>query len=322
MSKIRVGILRGGVDSEFTVSLKTGAHVMENLPKEDYFPVDIFVDRSGVWHVGGLPKEPSEVAGQIDVIFNALHGKYGEDGKVQQILDAHKIPYTGSKIQSSALGMNKILAKEAVKKHGIKSPYHQLINRDEFKGVNPHDLFRKTLVPVVIKVSTGGSSLGVSFAQNMDELWKGVNEAFKYGDIVMLEQYIKGREATVGVVDNFRNQEHYALLPTEIEWPAKKNVWGYEDKYSGETLERCPGRFSDKEKRELERLAVLAHKVIGARHYSRSDFIVTPRDIYFLEINTLPGLTSESLLPKAFASTGATFPQFLDHVIKLALENK
>lgn len=322
MSKIRVGVLRGGVDGEYEVSLKTGAHVMGNLPKDIYKPVDIFVDRDGVWHIGGLPKQPDHVAAVVDVVFNALHGAYGEDGKVQQILETHRIPYTGSGIQPSAVGMNKILTKEAVKKCGIKSPYHQLITKEEFESSNPRDLFWQTLVPVVIKVSAGGSSLGVSFAQTMEELWEGINEAFNYGDTVMLEQYIKGKETTVGVIDEFRGKEHYALLPVEIEWPSENNIWGYEDKYSGETFEYCPGRFSDDEKRELERLAILAHKAIGARHYSRSDFIVSPRGIYFLEINTLPGLTPESLLPKALAATGATFPQFLDHVIKLAMNDE
>ncbi|MEK7614274.1 MAG: D-alanine--D-alanine ligase [Patescibacteria group bacterium] len=321
MSQIRVGVLRGGMGDEYDISLKTGAEVLMHLPKETYKPVDIFVDRDGVWHVNGLPREHGEINHMVDVVWNALHGEYGEDGKVQQILEAHGVPYTGSRVQPSAVGMNKILAKETVKKYGVESPYYQTITREEYEGSNPHELFRRVLLPVVGKPLSGGSSLGTFFADNMEDLWAGVLESLEHGDTVILEQYIKGREATVSVVDDLRGMDYYALLPIEIERLPGSKVWGYEEKYNGETVERCPGRFSSSEKKELEQLATLAHQVIGARHYSRSDFIVNKDGIYFLEINTLPGLTSESLMPKALEAIGMSFPQFLDHIIKLALKS-
>jgi len=319
MSKLRVGVLRGGPGGEYEVSLKTGAHVMEHLPKETYHPVDIFIDKNGIWHIQGLERSPGEISGMVDVVFNALHGEYGEDGKVQQILEAHKIPYTGSGIQPSAVGMNKILAKEMARKFGIKVPYHQTITREEYESSTPYELFRKILLPVVIKPLSGGSSVGTSLARTSDELEEGIENALRHGETVILEQHIRGREATVGVVDEFRGRKYYALIPIEIERPRSNDIWNYEDKYSGATREHCPGHFTSSDKKELERLAILAHEAIGARHYSRSDFILSPRGIYFLEINTLPGLTKESLVPRALSAAGATMPQFLDHLIKLAL---
>ncbi len=320
MSKIRVGVLRGGMGGEYDVSLKTGAYVILNLPKEKYVPIDIFVGKDGAWHTRGEVRQPDEIAQMVDVVWNALHGEYGEDGKVQQTLEAHKIPYTGSQIIASAVGMNKTLAKEAVKKAGIKIPYQRFITREEYETTNPLDLFRAVFMPVVIKPPAGGSSLGISFAQTSEELWEGIKEAFDYADEIILEQHILGREATVGVVEGFRGRKYYTLMPIEIERKNKNHVWGYEEKYSGNTPLHCPGRFSDEEKKELERLTVLAHEAIGARHYSRSDFIISPRGIYFLEINTLPGLTATSLVPMALNSAGAKMSEFLDHVISLALK--
>ncbi len=121
MNKIRIGVLRGGPSSEYEVSLKTGSSVLNNLP-EKYSPVDIFIDKKGGWYIQGIPHEPHEAFKKVDAIFNALHGEYGEDGNVQKILDTFSIPYTGSKTVSSAIGMNKALAKNIFKSHGIKTP--------------------------------------------------------------------------------------------------------------------------------------------------------------------------------------------------------
>ncbi|MBC7836866.1 ATP-grasp domain-containing protein, partial [Acetobacteraceae bacterium] len=133
-----------------------------------------------------------------------------------------------------------------------------------------------------------------------------------------VEEFIKGKEATVGVVDNFRGEKFYALMPVEIVPPPSREFFDYHAKYSGESTERVPGNFTHSEKEELMYLAKRAHETLGLSHYSRSDFIVSKRGIYFLEINTLPGLTGESLLPKALAAGGSKLPEFLDHVITLA----
>jgi D-alanine-D-alanine ligase len=155
-------------------------------------------------------------------------------------------------------------------------------------------------------------------ADNFHALQHALERAFAVSPQALVEEFIKGREATVGVIDNFRNQKTYALMPVEIVPPAGHSFFSYDAKYGGQSLERCPGHFTDVEKQELERLAKLVHEALELKHYSRSDFIISRRGIYFLEVNTLPGLTQESLLPKALHAVGASMSHFLDHVIALA----
>jgi D-alanine-D-alanine ligase len=148
-----------------------------------------------------------------------------------------------------------------------------------------------------------------------------LEKALKYSDVIIVEEFIKGKEATCGVVENFRGQMIYPLFPVEIIKPKDFEFFGYDAKYSGESSEACPGNFSEKEKKTIQDMAVEAHRILGLRHYSRSDFIVSPkRGVYILEVNTLPGLTKESLLPKSLEAAGCSLSNFLDHVITLALE--
>ncbi len=319
MSKLRVAVVRGGPGHEYDVSLQTGESVLKHLP-EHYEARDILVDKSGTWHHGGLPFSPREISRHADVVFNAMHGEYGEDGQVQRLLDTTAVPYTGSGAYASAVGMNKEIAKDIFRKVGLRVPLGKLLRRaDGAAATLAKQIFESIPPPWVIKPADRGSSVGLYLAKNFAELVSALEECFKYSDRVLVEEYIKGREATVGVLDHFRDQTHYALPPIEIRRPGGTDVWTYNDKYNGATEEICPGNFSQEEKRELEYLARVAHQALGMRHYSRSDFIISPRGIYLLETNSLPGLTSESLLPKALSAVGCSYPDFLDHVIQLAL---
>lgn len=324
MSKLRVGVIRGGPSSEYDVSLKTGKSVLENLSQK-YQPMDIFIDKEGTWHVEGLPHEPHEAFKKVDIIFNAMHGEYGEDGKVQQILDTHSIPYTGSRSFGSAMAMNKSKAKTIFHQHGIKSPYHRVlkINPKEDIEALALELFRSFPMPLIIKPISAGSSVGVYLGKDFPSLYDGLFKTSQSFSDLLIEEYIAGREATVGVIDNFRNQSIYSLPVIEIKPPKENIFFDLDAKYSGMTEEICPGNFSLSEKDQLQELAKAAHQALGLRHYSRSDFIVTPRrGIFILETNTLPGLTSESLFPKALNAVGSNLPDFLDHVLQQALEGK
>ncbi len=323
MDKARVGVLRGGMSHEYEVSLATGGSVLRHLPA-GYHSQDILIDREGVWHLSGLPTAPARIARQVDVFFNALHGEYGEDGKIQQILDGLGVPYTGSGSVSSALGMNKEAAKNIFRQAGLKVSPGMVVRQtvDSESALVAREVFKTISPPWVVKPNDRGSSVGLSFVRTMKELAEAIELAWQVSPTILVEHYLRGREATCGVIDGFRGQEHYALPPIEIRRPAGKLVWDYKDKYSGETQEICPGNFSDKEKQDIEALSVVAHKALGLRHYSRSDFIITPHGTYLLETNSLPGLTDESLLPKALKAVGCSYPNFLDHVIKLALEGR
>lgn len=322
MHRIRVGVIRGGPSNEYEVSLKTGATVLNHLPQDKYNPREIFIDKNSTWYVNGIPLLPHEALTHVDVVFNALHGQYGEDGKLQHILERHKIPFTGSGSFSSALGMNKKLSKEIYKKSKLKTPQFRLIESIDNINQQVYDIFRAFPLPLVVKPVSSGSSVGISLVRDFNSFETAIREAFKHSDAVIIEEFIQGKEATCGVIDEYRNMPFYALPPIEIR-PHEGTFFDYEAKYEGKSDEIVPGNFTDEEKKEIERLAIEAHKNLGLRHYSRSDFIIHPhRGIFILETNTLPGLTEESLLPKALNAVGATLSHFLDHVLQLALSRK
>lgn len=322
MQKTRVAVLRGGPSTEYDVSLKSGASALTHL-KDRHDVYDILIDKKGIWHYQGIPITPDELSRKVDVVVNAMHGEYGEDGKVQIVLERHNIPYTGSNSFSSAVGMNKAMTKSVFAQHGIKTPHHILVHKNDMTEEGVHKLFRSFPHPSIVKPSVGGSSIGVTLVKSYNDLLQGLHKAFEHCDTVVMEEFIDGKEATVGVVNNFRGEELYSLIPVEIRKPKESAFFDYEAKYSGKSEEICPGNFTSDEKTTLQKIAQQIHKALGLRHYSRSDFIVHPkRGIYALEVNTLPGLTSESLLPKSLASVGCTLPEFLDHLVNQALTNK
>lgn len=322
MSKLRVGVLRGGPSSEYEVSLKTGGNVLQNLSDDLYTAHDIFISRSGVWHKRGFETSPDKVLKNVDVVFNALHGEYGEDGEVQKILDIFQVPYTGSGALASKLAMNKAKAKNIVSQAGIRTPLHIIVEQAPNLEAVLTEIFRTFPQPTVIKPLDKGSSVGVAVANSYQEFIDMATSALKESSAILVEEFINGKEATCGLVEGYRGEEAYTLLPIEIVLPKGKTCFDYDAKYSGKTEELCPGNFTQEEKKELQNLTQKVHRELGLRHYSRSDFIVTPRGIYFLEVNTLPGLTEESLVPRALKETGCSFSEFVDHLIKLAVERK
>jgi len=323
MSKIRVGVLRGGPSNEYEISLKTGSAVLKNLSEEKYQTSDIVISSEGIWYKNGIPITPHHVISHLDVIFNALHGSYGEDGKVQHILEMHRIPFTGSGSFSSAIGMNKVFTKEVFKREGIKTPESRTVKKSDKIGNNDLVLlFRTFSPPFVVKPVSSGSSQGISLVNNFSSFELALHRAFEFSDDILMEEYIKGIESSVGVIDGYRDHEIYVLPPVEIRLK-EKSFFDYDAKYNGLSEEIVPGNFSQEQKVELGDLARKVHKALGLCHYSRTDFIVTPRrGIFVLETNTLPGLTPESLFPKALNAVGSSLSHFIDHCIGLAIHGK
>lgn len=322
MHRTIVGVVRGGPSPEFDISLKTGAAVLTNLPEEKYKAIDIFVDKQGTWHHRGLPIKPEDVLQQVDVIFNAFHGEYGEDGKVQRFLDTFGVPYTGSGVLASAVAMNKLTAKEHLAESGITMAEHIVLDVSDTLEDDVRRIAENIPGKVVVKPLSAGSSLGVSVGHTYDEILPAVYKAFEYSPQVLIEEYIQGKEATCGVTEHFRGKPLYAMIPIEICLPKASALFDYDVKYGEETglVEICPGNFTPEESEALQHYATLIHTVLGLRHYSRSDFIIgKDGSIYFLEVNTLPGLTEASLVPKSLKAAGCTFPEFLDHLVMLAL---
>lgn len=316
--KIRVGVLRGGPSPEYEVSLKTGGNILANLP-EEYEPVDVFISREGIWHDKGLEKTPEKILQKVDVVINGLHGKYGEDGEVQKLMDHFGVLYTGSGTIASTLAMNKIASKKIYKNNSLKTPVFASIPFEDLTRSKIREVYENMLSPFVVKPSNAGSSVGVYIVYSLPELEEAVIAAAAYSPAVLIEEYINGKEATCGVIEGFRGHDHYALLPIEIKHG--KNLFDYESKYSENGAEEiCPGNFSAKESKEIEQMATQAHKALGLRHYSRSDFIIHPkRGIYILETNSLPGLTEKSLIPKALKAVGGNIKEFLSHLLSKTL---
>ncbi len=317
MMKTRVGVVRGGPSSEYEVSLKSGASVLKHIPTEKYDPIDILLTKKGEWIVEGKMSDLGTIANKVDILWNALHGEFGEDGKVQRMFEHFRIPYTGSSVLPSAIGMNKKLAKERFAELGISSPKGTSVDLDDDLEDLVFQIFKSYALPVVVKPATSGSSVGVTIAKSFEELMAGVEGARKFGD-VLVEEHIRGREATVGVIDG-ADGTCYALHPIEIVPAKEKAFFDYEAKYEGKSQEICPGNFKLAEMNELRELAARIHRGLGLRHYSRSDFIVSPRGIYALEVNTLPGMTEGSLIPLALRTAGVGLGEFIDHVLQLAV---
>jgi len=318
--KINVAVLRGGPSSEYDVSLVTGAAVLSYLP-EKYKVYDILIDKKGIWHREGMPRTPEKALHGIDVVINAMHGEFGEDGKVQHILDGLNVPYTGSKAVSSSLGMNKMLSKKAFIEAKIMTPESLYVEVGDNLEADAEEIFMTFPMPAVIKPNAAGSSVGVSLAHDRDSLLAGLKKANEISNRILIERYIEGNEATCGVIENFRGKDFYTLLPVEIIPQKDQTFFDYESKYheSKGAQEICPGNFDQKTTELIQNMAMNAHKILGMRHYSRSDFIVSPQGVYILETNSLPGLTSQSLLPKSLVAVGSSLPEFLEHLVELAM---
>jgi D-alanine-D-alanine ligase len=299
--------------------LQTGATILQTL-REHYLPnyeaVYVLITKDGTWHIGGKSITAAELKDRVDVVFNALHGEYGEDGQIQTLLEELGIPYTGSGPVASAIGMNKKLTKDTAKTLGIKTPNHYTIPDYRFQHgtveevyfkEQAQNVFLKFSPPWVIKPTGASSPVGVSIALTREQLLEGIKDASRFPGDIMIEEFIKGKEASVVVTDHFRNQPVYSFLPVEIRMHNKK------------VQEVSPGNFTAHEKHILEQLAKNVYKGLGLRHYARIDFIVTPKRTYLLQVSTLPEMSSESLVAKSLLPLGSNLPEFLDHVIKLAL---
>jgi D-alanine-D-alanine ligase len=319
-------VLRGGPSEEYEVSLRSGEHVMRSLDTAKYHPIDIVITKQGEWLLRGRTRDPHEALMGVDVVLNALHGAYGEDGTVQRILERSGVPYTGTDSYHSAIALHKAITKDRLRHHGVKMARHMVVGQSAHHNVEglAHSVYELMKAQgYIVKPIASGSSVGVRRAMNVHELAHALSESLKLYEQVLVEEYITGREATVGVIEGFRNTALYALPVVEI---VKQDdaLFDYEAKYSqnSNAEEKCPSDFSLTEKRELERLAQLAHEALGLRHYSRSDFIVAKDGIYFLEVNTLPGLTEQSLVPKALSAVGATMGDFLDHLLTQTISER
>ncbi len=315
-----VGVLRGGPSREHEISLKSGAAILKNLPESRFAAHDVYIDKSGQWYERGRPTTPDRTLRQLDVVLIGLHGEYGEDGEIQRLLERFGVRYAGADSFGSYLAMHKLMAKMRAKEAGLLTPEFRHVERATDSERVAHDIIRTFHQPVVVKPVGWGSSIGVSIVGGYAPVLTAIERLFTEGALsVLIEEHIRGREASTGVVEDLRGEPLYALPPVEI-ITSDGDFFSYDAKYSDGSRKACPGNFSRVTTEDLQRAAKVMHRALGLRHYSRSDFIVASRGIYYLETNTLPGLTTESLLPKSLAAVGIPFPVFLSHLVNLALK--
>jgi D-alanine-D-alanine ligase len=320
MSHLQVAVLRGGPSEEYQISMRTGASVLRALTEKGYQAKDIVINKQGQWLERGLVRQPEMALSATDVVFIALHGTYGEDGQVQKILQRLKIPFTGSSSFSSALAFNKVLTKKTLAAHGVLTPRYQELNAEEIVNLDDvANLITNSFGPeYIIKPAASGSSFGVELVRTPERLTDSLEKALKLYDKVLVEEFIRGKEATCATLENYRNESIYIFPTVEIVTPRDAQYFDTDSKYNGQTMEICPARFSYGERVKIAEISELVHNSLNLSQYSRSDFIVSDRGVYFLEVNTLPGLTEESLYPKAAAAVGLDINNLVSHLVETA----
>ncbi|MEN6326465.1 MAG: D-alanine--D-alanine ligase [Syntrophomonas sp.] len=306
----KVLVLMGGTSEEREVSLNSGRAVVKALQERGY-------------DVESLDFNP-RVLGDIerirpDVVFIALHGKNGEDGTVQGYLELLGIPYTGSGVAASAIGMNKILTKKILCYEGLPTAEFEVIHKSSFiqESFAAVSLIERFGLPIVVKPPTQGSSVGTTIVRNKEDLLPAIEKALAFGDEVLIERFIAGTELTVAVIGN----DEPVVLPI-IEITAQNEYYDYESKYTpGMSTHIIPARIPDSARELIEGIAKKAYQALECRGFSRIDFILDGNgNPYILENNTIPGMTATSLIPDAARAAGINFPELVDKFVKMAEE--
>ena len=309
MKKLTIALLSGGISSERDVSIASRNQVYESLDRDKYEVVryDPKTD---------LPKLIEDAA-NIDAALIILHGPYGEDGTVQGLLDLLNIPYQGSGVLGSAIGMNKLVSKQLYKDAGL--PVAPSLTFNSISMINTLEVVEKLGLPLVVKPVTSGSSIGLSIVKTEDSLSDALEKAFAEDHEIIIEAYIKGIELTGGVIGN---DELQALPIVEIIPGEEFEFFDYTAKYTpGASEEICPARIDEVMTAKAQTYAKTAHRALCCKGYSRTDMILADGEIYVLETNTIPGMTPTSLLPQAAGVAGISFSQLLDQLIELSLED-
>ena len=294
----KICVIYGGMSAEREVALKTGKNMADALLKN--FPNTHLVDADYTLAEKLVNLKP-------DICVLALHGTYGEDGCIQGMLEMMGIPYTGSGVAASAVAFDKLLAKQNFTDYGLNTPKYVIVNKGDKKA---------PFIPCVVKAARQGSSIGVTIVHDEKDYEAAVQDAFKYDNKVICEEFVEGKELTIPVMDGT------AFPPIWIR--PKKGFYNYENKYTaGMTDYLLDTGLSPARIRTLKKLAVKAYNAIGCRSMARIDFIATDKKFYVIEVNTVPGMTATSLVPKSASKLGISFEEIVKKIAEsAALDNK
>ena len=308
---LNIAVLYGGISSEREVSLRSGAAVAEALKQGGYTNVRLF-DLTAE-SVPDLLKMP------MDLAFLALHGKGGEDGCIQGLLELAGIPYTGSSVEASAVCMNKIRTKQVLAHAGLPTPSFVTLLRHECTDLKEmaEYLIGQIGLPMVLKSPCQGSSIGVVIAKDRESLYKGIDEIFLYGDELMAEQFIEGVELTLPILGNYE----LTVFPA-VEITSENEFYDYQSKYTqGMCHHIIPARISDEDRDKINAYGKRAYQELGCRGVARIDFLLDcVKGPMIIEVNTLPGMTAMSLFPDSARFAGVSFEELVDRMVMLAIE--
>lgn len=319
-----VAIIMGGYSSEYKISLKSGEVVYNHLDSTKYNLYKIHILTDGWFYVDEqnnrfvVDKNDFSVTVNnqkitFDVVFNAIHGTPGEDGLIQAYLKLLNIPQTSCNYYQSALTFNKRDMLSVLKPYGIKTAISYYLNKGDV--IAEDQIIQRVGLPCFVKPNKSGSSFGISMVKDIEQLLPAIEKAYAEDDEIIIESYLKGTEVSVGVI---KYQNDTIVLPiTEI--VSENDFFDYEAKYEGKSSEITPARISDEEKAKVEDVAKRIYTILKMDGFSRSEFILVKGEPFLLEMNTVPGLTTESILPQQAREAGISLNELFDNAIELAL---
>lgn len=321
--KKNVAVLMGGFSSEKEISLKSGEVIYENINRLKYQPYKIIVKKEN-WIYLNDKNEKSNVNLEdfsiisnntkikLEIAFIIIHGSPGENGLIQSYFELKNIPYTGCDPYTSALTFNKRDCLSVLEKYNIPTANSFHINKNE--NFKIESIIQKVGLPCFVKANRSGSSFGVFKVYEENELKKSINKALDYDDEVLIESFLDGIEVSVGVMNYQNNVKVFGI--TEI--ITENDFFDYDAKYNGNSKEITPANISEKQKQIVTNLSIKIYKKLGMKGFTRSEFIIINDIAYFLEINSIPGMTNESIFPKQAQTSGISITQLCDEIINQA----
>ena len=310
----KLGLIYGGKSYEHDVSIKSKNSFINNINKK-YEVSEIYVDKEGNWYKDGkILEDIIEYLKKMDIIFPLIHGNIGEDGKLQGLLETFNIKYVGSNTISSALAMDKGFCKIILDKYNIKQvPYLIIDKKSKIK-----EIIEKFTFPIIIKPANGGSSIGINVAHNTKELIKALNNAFKYDKKVVVEKYITARELEIGIINN------NGIITSSVGEIKSNGFYDYESKYIKNTEVIVNTNLKKETILKIKETARNVFKILECSDFARCDFLYDEYndELYFNEINTIPGFTEISMFPKLFINDGYTYTEIIDILIRSGTKSK
>lgn len=324
--KKNIAIIMGGYSSEVKISLKSGQVVYQNISKEKYNPFKVHILKDKWVLVDDFENEfpinkhdfSAEIKGKkinFDCVFNAIHGHPGEDGTILAYFELIGLKHTSAPFYQMALTFNKRDCLSVVKQYGIKTAKSYFLNKGD--NINVEEIIARVGLPCFVKPNNAGSSFGISKAKTASEMIPSIEKAFKEDSQILIEEFLDGPEITVGV---FEYKGKIKVLPmTEI--VSENEFFDYEAKYLGKSQEITPARISPEIHEKLEKLAAHVYQILNMGGFSRSEYILVNDEPYFLEMNTVPGLTTASLIPQQAAAAGISLAELFHNAIEMALNH-